>query len=84
MTEWLEVIVKTQVVPLPEQSPDQPENSEPAKGMALKATGVPLAYDSAQSAPQSIPFIAVTVPKSTFEFITLSEYIFTQLPVWQA
>src|SRR2546430_1615943 len=50
--------------PVPEQPPPlQPSNVEPALGVAVSVTPVPLLYDAAHVAPQSIPTgVLVTVP----------------------
>jgi hypothetical protein len=51
-------------VPVPEQPPPlQPEKVEPAAGVAVKVTAVPLAYAAMHVAPQEIPAgLLVTVP----------------------
>ena len=51
-------------VPVPEHPPpDQPTNVEPAFGVAVSTTNVPLLYGSEQSAPQLMPAgVLVTVP----------------------
>ena len=50
--------------PIPEQSPDQPTNSWPGSGVAVKVIVVPDNKDSSQSLPQSIPGKSdVTLPR---------------------
>src|SRR6267142_1579574 len=47
----------------PEQSPDQPANSDPITGTAVSVTDVLAGYTSVQSAPQLIPAsLLVTAP----------------------
>jgi hypothetical protein len=49
--------------PAPEHAPLQPRKTEPVAGVAVSATAVPDAYDSAQSLPQLMPAgVEVTVP----------------------
>ena len=53
----------------PEQSPDQPANSEPEAGVAVRSTLVPRAKDAKQASPQLIPageLTTVPVPKPLF------------------
>ena len=54
--------VNENVVPVPEQSPDQPVKSDPAFGVTVSITAVPLARATLQVAPQTIPF-PDTVPE---------------------
>ena len=62
MTVWSADIVRVQV-PVPVQPPLQPVNAEPASGVAVNMTEVPLPKSAAQVAPQVIPAGAlVTVP----------------------
>ena len=63
MTVWAALIVTVQV-PVPEQPPPlQPVNVEPAAGVAVSVTAVPLANAAAHVAPQAMPAGAlVTVP----------------------
>ena len=63
MTVCAALIVTAQV-PVPEQPPPlQPVNVEPAAGVAVKVTAVPLAKAAEQVAPQAMPAGAlVTVP----------------------
>jgi hypothetical protein len=50
-------------VDVPVQAPPQPVNIEPAAGVAVSVTPVPLAYASVQSVPHSMPAGALrTVP----------------------
>jgi hypothetical protein len=64
VTALLKFIVKVQVVFVPEQAPDQPANTEPKSGVAVKVTEVPGEYDSEQSKPQLIPTgFEVTIPE---------------------
>ena len=63
MTERFAVIVSMQT-PMPEQSPDQPVNVEPAAGASMSVTAVPLLNDAEQVAPQLAPAgELVTVPE---------------------
>ena len=61
-------------VPVPEQPPPlQPLNVDPAAGVAVKVTTVPLAYAAMQVAPHEIPEgLLVTVPIPGPELITVS------------
>lgn len=55
----------TEHVPVPEQSPAQPEKLYPVPGAAVSVTTVPLARDSVQSVPQLMPageLVTVPVP----------------------
>src|SRR5213083_245721 len=64
----------TMQVPVPEQPPPlQPEKVEPAVGVAVKVTEVPLANAAAQVVPQAMPAGAlVTVPLPTPLELTVS------------
>jgi len=75
VTDLSEFIVKVQV-PVPEQSPDQPEKVEPAAGMAVRVTEVPESYISEQSLPQSIPG-PVTVPEPLPALLTIITWVGT-------
>jgi hypothetical protein len=58
---WL--IVTTQVVLVPEQSPDHPLKAEPPEAVAVSVTSVPSAYVALQVTPQLMPpTFEVTVP----------------------
>jgi hypothetical protein len=66
---WLIVSVQ---VPVPEQSPDQPEKLEPLAGVAVSVTLVVSAKACEQVEPQSIPAgLDVTVPVQTPALPTL-------------
>src|SRR5207249_1724118 len=66
-------------VPVPVQPPLQPLKIEPAAGVAVKVTGVPLANAAAQVVPQAMPAGAlVTVPLPTPALLTVS------VKVWRA
>src|SRR6266540_3929018 len=70
---WL--IVTTQVVLVPEQSPDQPLKAEPPEAVAVSVTSVPSAYVALQVAPQLMPpTFEVTVPVPDPVFPTSSGY----------
>ena len=59
--------------PVPVQPPLQPVNVEPAAGVAVKVTAVPLANAAEQVAPQEMPAGAVeTVPVPAPAFVTES------------
>ena len=51
------VVAETVTVqaPVPLHAPLQPVNVEPAAGVAVRVTAVPLVTDSTQSAPQLMP-----------------------------
>jgi hypothetical protein len=58
--------------------PLQPEKMEPPAGIALRATTVPLVYDSEQSPPQLIPAgLLVTVPLPVPVLVTESPKVWT-------
>ena len=60
----LAAVMVTAQVPVPAQAPDQPAKVEPATGLAVRVTTVPLVYASVQSVPQLIPAgELVTVPE---------------------
>ena len=62
MTAWAAFIVTVQE-PLPLQAPLQPVKVEPAAGVAVKVTAVPLANGAVHVGPQVIPTGAlVTLP----------------------
>jgi hypothetical protein len=63
-------------VPVPEQPPpDQPENTEPNEGVAVRTTLLPPAYASVQSEPQLIPAgLLEMVPAPVPVFSTDSAY----------
>src|SRR5437879_502618 len=67
-------LIVTVQVPVPEQLPPlQPEKVEPAAGAAVKVTELPLAYVTAQVAPQAMPAGAlVTVPLPAPVLLTVS------------
>jgi len=72
VTEWFPLIVSVQV-PVPEQSPDQPMNLEPAAALAVSVTGVPPLNCAVQVVPQLIPAgELVTVPEPLPDFATVS------------
>jgi hypothetical protein len=73
LTEAAALIVTVQV-PVPEQPPPlQPANVEPATGVAVRVTAVPLANAAAQVAPQAMPAGALaTVPVPAPVLLTLS------------
>src|SRR6266581_6255377 len=60
--------------PVPEQPPPlQPVKVEPASGVAVRVTAVPLANGAAQVAPQSMPAgLLVTVPEPAPALLTVS------------
>lgn len=72
LTVWLAFII-TVHVPVPLQPPpDQPENTEPEFGTAVRVTMVSVAYGSVQSRPQLIPAgLDVTVPDPAPEVVTV-------------
>ena len=56
-------LIVTVHVPVPEQSPDQPENAEPEEDAAVRVTMVPSAKLALHVAPQLIPATSeVTTP----------------------
>src|SRR5206468_7160643 len=59
-------------VPVPEQPPPlQPEKVEPAVGVAVKVTAVPLANGAEHVAPQAMPDgLLVTVPAAAPALLT--------------
>jgi len=61
-------------VPVPVQPPPlQPLNVDPAAGVAVKVTTVPLAYAAMQLAPQEMPAgLLVTVPIPAPVLLTVS------------
>jgi hypothetical protein len=73
VTVWAALIV-TVHVPVPVQPPPlQPLNVEPAAGVAVKVTAVPLANPAEQVAPQEMPVGAlVTVPLPAPALLTVS------------
>jgi hypothetical protein len=56
------LMVRVQIVAVPEHAPLQPEKVEPDAGDAVSVTLVPEAYDSEQPVPQLMP-VPVTVPE---------------------
>jgi hypothetical protein len=62
-------------VPVPLQPPPlQPENVEPAAGVAVKVTAVPLVNPAEQVLPQEMPVGAlVTVPLPAPALLTVSD-----------
>jgi hypothetical protein len=73
VTVWSEVSVRVQV-PVPEHPPpDQPENTNPAAGVAVSVTCVPEANGALHVLPQSIPAgKLVTLPEPVPAFATVS------------
>src|SRR5438034_110679 len=73
VTEAAALIVTMQV-PVPEQPPPlQPEKVEPAVGVAVKVTAVPLANGAEHVAPQAIPAgLLATVPAPAPALVTVS------------
>jgi hypothetical protein len=65
--------IVTSHVPVPGQlTLDQPEKTDPTIGVAVNVTGVLLAYEAVQVAPQSIPLeVEVTVPKPDPALVTV-------------
>ncbi len=64
VTFWAVLIVTVQVLVVPVQPPPQPVKVEPAAGVAVNVTAVPLVNDAEQVAPQEMPAGAlVTVPE---------------------
>ena len=61
-------------VPVPEQPPPlQPVKAEPAAGVAVRATAVPLGNEAAHVAPHVIPLgMLVTVPAPAPDLVTVS------------
>jgi hypothetical protein len=66
-------------VPVPEHPPPlQPVKVEPAAGVAVKVTAVPLAYAAAHVAPQEIPAgLLVTVPVPAPALLTVNVKVWT-------
>src|SRR5439155_8874885 len=73
VTEAAALIVTMQV-PVPEQPPPlQPEKVDPAVGVAVKVTAVPLANGAEHAAPQAMPVgLLVTVPAPAPALVTVS------------
>jgi hypothetical protein len=72
IAEALPVSVRLQV-PVPLHPPDQPANVEPALGVAVRVTAVPLAKFALHVAPQLIPAgLLVMVPLPEPALWTLS------------
>src|SRR5439155_981985 len=73
VTPWAAVTVTVQV-PAPVQAPPlQPVKVEPAAGVAVKLTAVPLVKEAAHVAPQAMPAGAlVTVPLPVPDLVTVS------------
>ena len=70
LTEFA-VLMVTVHAPVPEQAPPQPENAEPAAGVGVKVTEVPLGKSKEQTAPQLIPAGALTTePLPVPEIVT--------------
>ncbi len=65
-----EVIVRLQVLPEAESQPDQPTKADPAAGVAVSVTDVPVGSVALQVAPQLTPF-PVTVPEPDLDTVTL-------------
>ena len=60
---------------VPVQAPDQPAKVEPAAGVAVRVTGVPLLKLDEQTAPQLIPAgLLVTVPLPVPALVTVSDF----------
>ena len=60
-------------VDVPLHAPDQPANVDPAAGMAVRVTELPVAKFAEHVCPQSIPAgLLVTVPDPVPEFVTVS------------
>src|SRR5215831_3319694 len=72
VTEAAAFMVTVQV-PVPVQPPLQPENVEPAAGVAVRVTAVPVVKDVEHVVPQEIPVGAlVTVPVPVPALVTVS------------
>lgn len=72
VTAWLELMARTQL-PVPEQAPLQPVNTEPDAGVATRLTDVPDEYCAEQVAPQLIPAgLLVVVPVPVPAGVTVS------------
>lgn len=59
-------------VPVPLQPPDQPENDEPAAGVAVSVTAVPVAKFAVHVLPQLIPdglLLIVPLPEPPAETV---------------
>src|SRR6266545_1847186 len=68
-------LIVTVHVPVPEQSPDQPEKAEPEEAAAVSVTSVPSAKLALHVAPQLMPATSeVTVPVPDPVFPTSSGY----------
>jgi hypothetical protein len=62
--------------PVPVQAPLHPVNAEPALGVAVSVTTVPLTKSALHVAPQSIPAgLLVTVPAPVPARLTASVYV---------
>src|SRR5213592_4212631 len=65
-------LMVTMQVPVPEQPPLQPEKVDPAVGVAVKVTAVPLANGAEHVAPQATPAgLLVTVPAPAPALVTV-------------
>ena len=73
----------TAQVPVPEQPPPlQPEKVEPATGVAVKVTAVPLANAAEHVAPQEMPTgLLVTVPLPAPVLETVNEKVDVRVTV---
>ena len=73
VTDRAAVIDNVQVVAVPEHEPLHPVNTDPAAGVAVSVTEVPLSRVAEQAAPQSMPpTLDVTVPAPEPAFATES------------
>ena len=78
---WFALIVSAQF-PVPEQSPDQPVNFEPAAALAVSVTGVPSLNCAEHVAPHLIPAGELVTPPEPFpDLVTVSVRGGTKLAV---
>jgi hypothetical protein len=71
-------LIVTSQLPVPEQAPLQPENTEPVAGVAVSATTVPVSNWTPHAPPQLSPFgVEVTLPAPAPALVTVSANCFT-------
>lgn len=69
VTHLEEIIDTVHIEDVPEQAPDQPANTDPDFGVAVRVVLVPLPNNSLQSVPHEIP-VPVTNPVPVPAFAT--------------